>query len=523
MTGSEITCCFKKSISKVPEDDSDGRKRKVTLGTKIKNKIQCPFKITYSLMHYNRPKRNPIFYKVRIKTPYFHHSHQLSAKFYRRGLETSKVHNKINLPSLNHVLAMLKVNPRLNSTEFRALLYEIIPIGTEITSVYMDNLRRRAALFHAKNPDSVSIGEDNARFVLGKHDMNEKLYYDITDPLIRTNFNKMYRNIMHNDPDSWSALAFLQESKKELPNFDYEIHYGHDNKPDGIMYMTSQMKNNLIRFGDIFFLDAQKRAFNQIGWPYIGIVLRNHMNEICVCCEAIVLGETIAMYVWIIKTMCKLVPQWNLSKIRIIFGDGFITPTLLRDLNIEQSCILHGDYYHLLNEIWPSVENFGKRLHTLIKDDLKLMISSKTILEWELGYVRARVQLLGYPREISLLDEIHSKPIYYSGYYIKSVICNLKCLGSVNAEQNHASNVRHLGKGSAWSLGKEITELIKRQQQHCLKTKTSENNWWFESNYTKVLVNGNIGEQDQLAKETLAQWPWINIWKKEFKCFCTLH
>ena len=88
------------------------------------------------------------------------------------------------------------------------------------------------------------------------------------------------------------------------------------------------------------------------GWPYIGIVLRNHMNEICVYCEAVVLGETIAMYVWIIKTMCKLVPRWNLSKIRIIFGDGFISHTLLKDLNIEHSCILHGDYYHLLNEIW---------------------------------------------------------------------------------------------------------------------------------------------------------------------------
>ena len=81
---------------------------------------------------------------------------------------TSKVHNKSNLPSLNHVLAMLKVNPRLNinSTEFRALIYEIIPLGTEISSVYMDNLRRRAALFHAKNPDNVSIGEDTARFFL---------------------------------------------------------------------------------------------------------------------------------------------------------------------------------------------------------------------------------------------------------------------------------------------------------------------------------------------------------------------
>ena len=71
--------------------------------------------------------------------------------------------------------------------------------------------------------------------------------------------------------------------------------------------MTSQMRTNLIRYGDILFLDAQKRPFNQVGWPYIGIAVRNNMNQVCVCCEAIVIGETIAMYSWILRTLAESV------------------------------------------------------------------------------------------------------------------------------------------------------------------------------------------------------------------------
>lgn len=129
------------------------------------------------------------------------------------------------------------------------------------------------------------------------------------------------------------------------------------------MYMTAHMKTNLIYYGDSMSLDSQKRTFNKLGWPYIGIALHNNDDRFCVCSEAIINGEKIEMYTWIMQSMCKMEPRWNCSKIRIIFADGFITPRLLRNLHIENSCVLHGDCFHLLNEVWPNVDNFGMHLN----------------------------------------------------------------------------------------------------------------------------------------------------------------
>ena len=105
------------------------------------------------------------------------------------------------------------------------------------------------------------------------------------------------------------GFSFLEECKKRPPNFHYAVHYGTDNLPDAIMYMTSEMINNLIRYGDIMHLDAQMRAFNKMCWPYIGIVLINNLKMICLCCEAIVIGETLDMHAWLIQTMANLVKQ----------------------------------------------------------------------------------------------------------------------------------------------------------------------------------------------------------------------
>ena len=190
----------------------------------------------------------------------------------------------------------------------------------------------------------------------------------LKDPFIKCNFDKIYRNIMVNDDATWTALSYLQECKNTLPGFDYQIHYGLDGLPDCIMYITSEMRSNLLRYGDIFFLDAQKRAFNAMGWPYIGIALFNNEMMVCVCCEAICQSETIEMYTWIILTIMLLEPRWNTSKLRMIFGDGFITQSLLQNLKIVDTCLLHGDYFHLLNEIWPKSEKFGTQAFSLIKD-----------------------------------------------------------------------------------------------------------------------------------------------------------
>ena len=131
----------------------------------------------------------------------------------------------------------------------------------------------------------------------------------INGPLKLTDFQKMYNNIMNSDVTTWKLVSFLQTCKRELPGFDYEIHYAQDGYPDGIMFMTAQMKNNLMRYGDIMFLDSQNNSFNKIGWPYIGIALHNNTHKVCVCCESIVNAEKLEMYIWLLKTMSKLEPR----------------------------------------------------------------------------------------------------------------------------------------------------------------------------------------------------------------------
>jgi hypothetical protein len=44
--------------------------------------------------------------------------------------------------------------------------------------------------------------------------------------------------------------------------------------------------------------------------------------------------------------------QRSASKLRIIFGDHKVTPALMTSLGIQETCLLIGDYYHNMNEVF---------------------------------------------------------------------------------------------------------------------------------------------------------------------------
>ena len=140
--------------------------------------------------------------------------------------------------------------------------------------------------------------------------------------------------------------------------------------------MNPRMRYNLRRYGNIMFLDSQKRQYNRHGWPYIAPVIKNNENKIAVTCEAIVTSENIDTYVWVLKSIESIEKGWPPSKLSIVYADGLLTDRFLTDLGISDSCILHGDYYHLFNEVWPKTENFGAKCFALIKDYLESMLES---------------------------------------------------------------------------------------------------------------------------------------------------
>ena len=102
------------------------------------------------------------------------------------------------------------------------------------------------------------------------------------------------------------------------------------------------------------------------------------------------------------------------------------------------------------------------------------MLISTNIKDWESCYNSARVKLINLPLQLELLDKIYNNPEYYSGYYIRTLPCNLRRKGDVPAEQNHASNVAHLGNGASWSMMKQVQNGLERQQQHHLANLTLE-------------------------------------------------
>ena len=116
----------------------------------------------------------------------------------------------------------------------------------------------------------------------------------------------MYFKIIQSDCNTWSALKLLRECKSTVHGFDYRIAYSNEGRPTALLYMTSRMRYNLIRYGNIFFIDGQKRRFNTLSWPYIGPVVKNSENRNVVTCEAIVTSEDIDTYTWVFKSMADI-------------------------------------------------------------------------------------------------------------------------------------------------------------------------------------------------------------------------
>ena len=52
-------------------------------------------------------------------------------------------------------------------------------------------------------------------------------------------------------------------------------------------------------------------------------------------------------------------PRWYVFNNRLILVDGFSSDQLLVDLGTSDACILRGDYYHFMNDIWPKECNLG--------------------------------------------------------------------------------------------------------------------------------------------------------------------
>ena len=276
--------------------------------------VKCPFEIKWSLVDHKKPYRHDIFYRAKISSIVStQHTCMMSHISYKHALKKTSGHSKIDLNHMNTAVSVLKMNPSMPAQMLRPLLKDSLPCNTNIDAKFVDNFRRRVAIYHAKNPNHTMLTMEQCKELSVRNNLTESDYVGMNDPLVRRNLNDMYGKIMENDNKVWSALQFLIKCKETIHGFDYRILRGKAGNPTAILYMTSRMRYNLIRYGNIMFIDGQKRKYNKLNWPYIGPVIKNSDNRIGVTCEAIVTTEDIDTYTWIFNSMISIEPRWSTS------------------------------------------------------------------------------------------------------------------------------------------------------------------------------------------------------------------
>jgi hypothetical protein len=209
----------------------------------------------------------------------------------------------------------------------------------------------------------------DARHLLSNAVIAADEYVIQEDPESTRALTSLLRKVMQEDGTTWEAICYLEELKIPNPGLDYRIKYDENNWPKAVCYILPEMSHEFLRFGDALFLDSQKRQFNTMNWPYIGPCMKDHNMKVCVVTESICVEESTRMYAWVIQMMHEMEPCFPLSQICLIFGDQGITQSLLETLQIDQTCLLRGNYHHLIDEVF--LDQFGIHKFTIINGHLQ--------------------------------------------------------------------------------------------------------------------------------------------------------
>lgn len=333
-----IRCFFSLPAHRKGRKHVDVTKRR-KIEKNLKEEYQCPFVIRYSYIGYSRNvnvKMPDIFYQVKITHVTLEHSCDLSTNSHRVAIQRSGS-SQPNLDGMNDIISLLREKPMLSADSLRPLLLKYVPFYSSTDALYIGNFCRRAQNFLIQNGDrEMSMLE--AQSVSSQRPLAANEWLASDDPLHRRNFTSLLRKILSSDDSTWHGLAFLRALKEGSPGFDYRIKYDNNNQPEGLCWMSPEMRSDLLRYGNVIFLDAQKKQYNELGWPYIGPCVKDCDMKVRVVSECIIAEEKHEAYIWVMKQLSDMEPRFQVNQLKLIFADQFMSQRLLLELEIQETC-----------------------------------------------------------------------------------------------------------------------------------------------------------------------------------------
>ena len=103
---------------------------------------------------------------------------------------------------------------------------------------------------------------------------------------------------------------------RECISLNFWMHFDEEDTPDKIIWMIFIMRRTILQYGNTLFLDAQKRQYNKICWPYIGLVVKTSKHRIRCIGEFNVITEDNDMYKPFAEYIVDMEPKWSTSQLR---------------------------------------------------------------------------------------------------------------------------------------------------------------------------------------------------------------
>jgi hypothetical protein len=321
---------------------------------------------------------------------------------------------------------------------------------------------------------------------------------------------------MQDSSNMWDVRHLCETYKGCMPGFDYRIKFSADEgRPMGVVWMTKKMRFHLLHYGDIIFLDAQKRCINELNWGYIAPAIKDSEYRTGVAAESILLEESFEFYIFVLSSMVEIEPRFRLRHIKFIYGDLGITEGLLEAIGISETCILRWDHWHLSDAIWP--RELGEYHFGLVQGNLRGMLNALTREAYEGHWEQICAKLCSWPDKISYLQKFYEQPQRIARYTLQEMEGCIGEVSSVTAEQNHSSVIAAVGKESTnLSLTEHITRLMERQRVLGNRVDRFDSDYHVECvNYCSNSTTDPHGDYE--AKQKLSKHAFVKYYQQVIK------
>ena len=298
---SRMSCYYGKPSKKPRVSVCEPDKQRIRVPS-LKERL-CPFKIQYSIQGMSGPNKKPrIHFVVKITTVDYEHTCELSPASCRLALKGS---GKLipDLAGLQDVLSILREHPTLDHKVLRTLLQKYVPFYLALDGTYIRNFRLRALTFDNASTELTMV---DARALTSNSRSAADEFVSSDNPIFAKNFKGLLQKTMQEGGDTWIALRYFKALKNEVPGFDFRFKYDSLGRPTAICWMLPHMRTNLLRYGDVLFLDAMMKDFNELNWPYIGPTVKDGEMKIRQVAECVAISESLDVYQFVIQSMASM-------------------------------------------------------------------------------------------------------------------------------------------------------------------------------------------------------------------------